>query len=315
MGRDVPEGKSFLTALIPISRSCSTSAAPSAWRHPRLHAWKRMDQRLRASGCRSWRRPSPVRHSVLPVGYRPAPAHLFPTGLRDCADALGVIKDRAPAKQRVVRRWTFRRRSLCGLAGRAQHLVEGALCSPPIRSAGACPYPERIFLAKDPGSKTCGPAFWDRVPRRGPPAPIHEISDRNAASGRLRPARAFPHLIGPKRRRWFSAYRPSRQPGAIAGTRRNCNHFEASYHTGDPEGVLVQSRHRVHASTTAPEADDPIAARDEARAPATARERIGTYRWPRATSGASSRAGSSWQRQSRSSAAPVISCPICLTIP
>jgi acetyl esterase/lipase len=173
--------------------------------------------------------------SFASIGYRLAPAHVFPTGLQDCADALRVIKDRTPSSALFVGGHSAGGHYAAWLAVRNTWWKERSFTANPIR--GCLPVSGTYFFGEGSGL-SMRPRFLGPGPTERAASPIHEISDRTPfllAYGQ----RDFPHLIAQA----SAMVAALRQAGSPVQSLElpNCNHFEASYHTGDPEGVWCRT--------------------------------------------------------------------------
>ena len=113
--------------------------------------------------------------SFASLGYRLAPAHLFPTGLQDCADALRVIKDRTPSSALFVGGHSAGGHYAAWLAVRNTWWKERSFTANPIR--GCLPVSGTYFFGEGSGL-SMRPRFLGPGPTERAASPIHEISDR-----------------------------------------------------------------------------------------------------------------------------------------
>jgi arylformamidase len=173
--------------------------------------------------------------SFASIGYRLAPRYVFPTGVNDCADGLRVIRDRAPSSAVFIGGHSAGGHYAAWLAVRSDWWKERSLTANPIR--GCLPI-SGAYLFGEGSGLSMRPRFLGPGPTEAAASPINGISDRTPfliAFGQY----DFPHLI-PQAHAMAKAL-------ALAGNQvdelelSGCNHFEASYQAGDPDGLWCRA--------------------------------------------------------------------------
>lgn len=172
--------------------------------------------------------------TFVSIGYRLAPAHIFPTGLDDCADALSLIRERISEAPLFVGGHSAGGHYASLLAVQDDWWRSRGFTGNPIR--GCLPISGAYRFGEGSGLKI-RPRFLGSENTERAASPIAAIADRTPfliAHG----DRDFPHLI--QQAEEMVAALETRGIPAERIVLPDCGHFEASYHAGEAEGLWLR---------------------------------------------------------------------------